>query len=81
MLGKLTDDDRRDREPNVFVLGWLIRRAAGKDLSTLVSELVWQHIGAEHDWLYLVDASGAETTALATLRDFVRFGQLICSTR
>ena len=33
---------------------------------------------SEHDWLYMVDASGAETTACATLRDFVRFGQLVC---
>ena len=64
------------REPNIFVLGWIVRRAAGKDLTTLASEMVWQHIGAEHDWLYMVDASGAESTASATLRDFVRFGQL-----
>lgn len=65
------------REPNIFVLGWIVRRAAGADLTTLASERVWQHIGAEHDWLYMVDASGAETTASATLRDFVRFGQLV----
>ncbi len=65
------------REPNIFVLGWIVRRAAGADLTTLASERVWQHIGAEHDWLYMVDASGAETTATATLRDFARFGQLV----
>lgn len=45
----------------------------------MVGELVWRHIGAEHDWLYMVDASGAETTALATLRDFARFGLLIAN--
>lgn len=65
------------REPNIFVLGWIVRRVAGQDLTSLASELVWQHIGAEHDWLYMVDASGAETTAMATLRDFIRFGELI----
>ena len=65
------------REPNIFVLGWLARRAAQQDIASLASELVWRHIGAEHDWLYMVDASGAETTALATLRDFLRFGDLI----
>ena len=65
------------REPNIFVLGWLVRRVAGQDLASLASELVWQHIGAEHDWLYMVDAAGAETTAIATLRDFIRFGELI----
>ena len=65
------------REPNIFVLGWLVRRAAGRDLAALASDLVWQHLGAEHDWLYMVDDSGAETTAAATLRDFVRFGVLM----
>ncbi len=65
------------REPNIFVLGWLVRRVTGKDLATLASEWVWRHIGAEHDWLYMVDGTGAETTAAATLRDFVRFGSLI----
>ena len=65
------------REPNIFVLGWIVRRAAGRDLATLASEFVWQHVGAEHDWLYMVDASGAETTASATLRDFIRSGELM----
>lgn len=65
------------REPNIFVLGWIVRRAGGADLTTLASERVWQHIGAEHDWLYMVDDSGAETTAAATLRDLVRFGKLV----
>ena len=67
------------REPNIFVLGWIVRRVAQSDLASLASDLVWQHIGAEHDWLYMVDAGGAETTAIATLRDFVRFGELICN--
>lgn len=67
------------REPNIFVLGWIVRRAAGTDIATLASEKIWQHLGSEHDWLYMVDSSGAETTALATLRDFVRFGQLIAN--
>lgn len=65
------------REPNIFVLGWIVRRAAAADLTTLASDRVWQHIGAEHDWLYMVDDSGAETTATATLRDLVRFGELV----
>jgi CubicO group peptidase (beta-lactamase class C family) len=64
-------------EPNIFVLGWLIRRAARRSIAELASDYVWQHIGAEHDWLYMLEDSGAETTAAATLRDFVRFGQLI----
>ena len=66
------------REPNIFVLGWIVRRVTGSDLATLVSERIWQHIGAEHDSYFMVDSTGAETTTAATLRDFVRFGQLIC---
>ncbi len=62
------------REPNIFVLGWIVRRVAGKDLATLLSECVWQQIGAEHDGYYLLDSSGAETSCCVTLRDFVRFG-------
>jgi hypothetical protein len=64
------------REPNIFTLGWIVRRAANQDLATLASEMIWQHVGAEHDWLYMVDAGGAESTASATLRDFLRFGEL-----
>ncbi len=64
------------REPNIFVLGWPVRRAAQRDLATLASEMIWQHIGVEHDYWYMVDITGAETAA-ATLRDFTRFGQLI----
>lgn len=67
------------REPNIFVLGWIVRRAAGTDIATLASEMIWQHVGAEHDWLYMVDGAGAETTAMVTLRDFVRFGHLFCN--
>ncbi len=66
------------REPNIMVLGWIVRRAAGKSLATQVSERIWQHIGAEHDACYMLDASGAETTCCMTLRDFARFGELIC---
>lgn len=67
------------REPNIFVLGWIVRRAANTDVATLASERIWQHVGAEHDWLYMVDPSGAESTALVTLRDFARFGWLVCN--
>jgi CubicO group peptidase (beta-lactamase class C family) len=67
------------REPNVFVLGWLIRRAGGQDIATQVSERIWQQIGAEQDSYYMIDVSGAETTSAMTLRDFIRFGQLICN--
>ncbi len=64
------------REPNIFVLGWILRRATGRDLTSLASDLIWQHLGAEHDYLFMVDSVGGETTASATLRDFLRLGLL-----
>ncbi len=64
------------REPNIFVLGWIVRRVTGRGLNDLASDLIWQHIGAEHDYLFMVDSVGGETTASATLRDFLRFGLL-----
>ena len=68
------------REPNIFLLGWLLRRATNSDIASQVSERIWQHIGAEHDYLFTLDASGAEATAMATLRDFARFGQFVLDT-
>jgi CubicO group peptidase (beta-lactamase class C family) len=65
------------REPNIFVLGWIVRRAGGQDIATQVSERIWQHIGAEHDGYYMIDGSGAESSSGFTLRDFARFGELI----
>ncbi len=64
-------------EPNIFVLGWLVRRAAQQSLATLVSDRIWQHIGAEHDQIYMLDPSGAETTSAMTLRDFARWGAFV----
>lgn len=65
------------REPNIFVLGWLVRRAGGADLATQVSERIWQQLGAEHDGYYMIDDAGSETTCCTTLRDFLRFGELM----
>ena len=65
------------REPNIFVLGWIIRRAGDEDLTTQLSERIWQHIGAEHDGYYITDPGGAESSSGFTLRDFARFGELV----
>ena len=65
------------REPNIFVLGWIVRRVGKQDIATQLSERVWQHIGAEHDGYYIMDPGGAESSSGFTLRDFVRFGELI----
>jgi hypothetical protein len=65
------------REPNINVLTFVIQRVANRDLRDLVSERFWQHIGAEHDGLYMVDPAGCSTTAARTLRDYLRFGELM----
>jgi CubicO group peptidase (beta-lactamase class C family) len=65
------------REPNINVLTFVIQRVTNRDLKDLVSERLWQHIGAEHDGLYMVDPVGTCTTAGCSLRDFLRFGELM----
>jgi CubicO group peptidase (beta-lactamase class C family) len=65
------------REPNIFVLGWIVRRIGNEDLATQVSNRIWQHLGAEQDAYYMIDSIGAETSCGLTLRDFVRFGAMI----
>ncbi|MEM8983654.1 MAG: serine hydrolase [Pseudomonadota bacterium] len=60
------------------VIGWVLRRATGKPLASLLSEWIWQHIGAEHDASWLLDRPGGMEVAScclnATTRDYARFG-------
>ena len=65
------------REPNINVLTFVIQRVANQDLRNLVSQRLWQHMGAEHDGFYMVDPAGCSTTSGCTLRDFLRFGELM----
>jgi CubicO group peptidase (beta-lactamase class C family) len=65
------------REPNINVIGWIIRRVTGKSLADLISDYFWQPMGAERDAYFMLDGSGAETTMCCTLRDFAKFGELI----
>jgi len=65
------------REPNINVLTFILQRVANQDLKDLVSDYIWQNIGAEHDASYMLDPSGACTTAACTLRDFLRFGEFV----
>lgn len=73
----------RDAEPGRFgyrtpvadVIGWVARRAAGMPLSTLISERLWQRIGAEDDALMIRDTAGQEiggTGFCARPRDLAR---------
>ncbi|MGB5952116.1 MAG: serine hydrolase, partial [Ornithinimicrobium sp.] len=62
------------------VLGWLCERATGERMADLVSERVWQPIGAEHDAEVSVDPLGSaihDGGISATLRDLARFGSMV----
>lgn len=82
----LTETDGRhgDRfhyvSPNTDLLGWAIERVAGRRFADLVSELLWQPVGAERSAYITVDQLGAPRCAggiCATVRDLARVGQLI----
>ena len=62
------------------VLAFVMERATGKRLAQLVSEELWQKIGAEESAYFTVDSAGyalADGGFNATLRDYARFGQTI----
>lgn len=65
---------------NTDVLAWIIRRASGKALAQLLSERIWQPMGAEEDAYYTVDRLGIESGGgglNTTLRDLARFGEVM----
>jgi CubicO group peptidase (beta-lactamase class C family) len=67
------------RSVETDVLAFCMERATGKRLPQLVSEELWQKIGADESACFTVDAAGyalAEGGFNATLRDYARFGQL-----
>lgn len=62
------------------VLAFAMERVTGKRLAQLVSEEIWQKIGAEESASFTVDAAGyalADAGFSASLRDYARFGQMI----
>jgi CubicO group peptidase (beta-lactamase class C family) len=63
---------------NTDVAGWLIRRATGQSVGELLSERIWQKLGAEQDAYMVVDSEGTEFAGGGfnpTLRDMARFGE------
>jgi CubicO group peptidase (beta-lactamase class C family) len=83
---RFTESDGRhgDRfhyvSPNTDLLGWVIERAAGKRYADLLSELLWQPMGATDSAYITVDRLGAPRCAggvCATAMDLARVGQLI----
>ncbi len=65
---------------NADVLGWIISRATGKSVAEVLSEKIWQKMGAEQDAYFSVDAAGIPFAGGGFnmgLRDMARFGELI----
>ena len=65
---------------NTDTLGWLIRRASGQSVGDMLSERIWQKLGAEQDGYILVDTVGNEFAGgglNVTLRDLARFGEMM----
>ena len=61
------------------VLAFAMERVTGKRLPQLVSEEIWQPMGAEESACFTVDRAGyalADGGFNASLRDYARFGQL-----
>ncbi|QCZ95124.1 serine hydrolase [Salinimonas iocasae] len=68
------------RTVNTDVLGWVIARKTGKDVASLLSDKIWQHIDAEQDAYMTVDRLGTPFAGgglSAGLRDLGRLGQLL----
>jgi len=62
------------------VIGWVLEAATGKPLAQLISEHIWQPMGAEFDAYITVDTAGfvlADGGVNSTLRDLGRFGLLV----
>lgn len=65
---------------NAETLAWIVRRASNKSLAALLSERIWQPMGAQDDAYFSVDSIGTESGGgglNTTLRDLARFGEII----
>jgi CubicO group peptidase (beta-lactamase class C family) len=67
------------KTPNAELLGWIVQRASGKSLAQLLSEAIWQKIGADENASIGVDAVGTAIAGggmMVTLRDLARVGEM-----
>jgi CubicO group peptidase (beta-lactamase class C family) len=67
-------------DQSAILIGWVMERATGKDLSQLLTEDLWAKLGAEQDAYMLLDHRQQAYSSAgfnATLRDVGRFGQMM----
>ncbi|KFY01580.1 hypothetical protein V490_00844 [Pseudogymnoascus sp. VKM F-3557] len=65
---------------NTDLLGWVIERATGESLPSVLSEMLWKPLGAEDRAFITVDRAKSPHPSggmCVTLRDFARIGQLV----
>jgi CubicO group peptidase (beta-lactamase class C family) len=65
---------------NTEVLAWLVQRVTGTAMAQLVSERIWQKLGAEEDAFLIVDPTGMAACGGGgnfALRDLARFGEMM----
>lgn len=68
------------KSPNTDLLAWIIERACQQPYAQVVSETLWQPMGAEASAYITVDRFGAPRAAggvCTTLRDLARVGRLL----
>ena len=67
-------------DQSAILIGWVMERATGKDLSQLLSEDLWGKLGTEQDAYMLLDHHQQAYSSAgfnATLRDLARFGEMM----
>lgn len=66
--------------PNSDMLGWIIERASGETVPSLLSRYIWQPMGMAHDAVITLDHHAAPRTAggiCVSLEDLARFGEMM----
>ncbi len=69
------------RSINTQLLGFIVERATGMDITTYLDEKIWKHLGTEYEASWSIDKKngGIEKTFCcinAKARDFAKFGRL-----
>src|SRR6478752_3454956 len=65
---------------NAEVLAWIVKHSSGQSMADLLSQQIWQKLGAENDAYFMIDSIGTEGGGgglNTTLRDLARFGEVI----